>query len=463
MITISRIMICSACASFYLASHILALAAGSLPPGEVRVFGNQTYINLSLGESYRFLGKEIRAQSMAGPSAVVAVDDEIAPLKIARRILPTVVNRVRLSLCDTREMANYTKPRHYGTRESLTKDVLLCLSDPTKPLADPERFVFPVDRSDGFRWSMAENSHTYAFLSESRQHEGTDISLANGKVDQVDALVTIEDATVVWVQPHNGEQACVMLASGSTPGVYYVYQHLEAATVTVKAGERVKRGQKLGFIWGDNRWGHLHFGVIGWGDVSQYENRYRNSIPVFPMLYELWHGDLKPRIKQWSWGHWVFARNKATVENIKHLNAFDELLGYGWLLGDWCPAAKVEPTEGNDQYSSALLRKRLFHGTRSEAVNPKDYYDFEISVPNGKYAVNLLVGDVHHDTWQRLEVEGRPLGTYGLGANHLTWTKEQQVQVKDGRLTVRIYLKDNMTYASLSEVLFHFMDRRNAG
>ena len=212
------------------------------------------------------------------------------------------------------------------------------------------------------------------------------------------------------------------MESGSTPGVYFVYQHLEAATVTVKPGESIKRGQKLGYIWGDNRWGHLHFGVIAWGDTPRYENRYRNSVPAFPMLYEL--------------------------------------LGYGWLLGDWCPASKVEPIEGNDQYSSALLRKRLFRGTRSEAVNPEDYFDFEIAVPNGRYAVNLLLGDVNHPTWQRVEVEGVSLGSHELSASQLNWTRERIAGVTDGRLTIRIYLKDGATYAAPSEVLFNFMDRR---
>jgi murein DD-endopeptidase MepM/ murein hydrolase activator NlpD len=437
------------------------IAAAALPPGEVRLFGNQTYVNLSVRESYTFHGKNIRLESIAGASAVVSIDGTAVKLQMARRILSTVAAGVRLSLCDTRDMVEYTTEQHEGTRRSLTKDALLCLSDPDKPLLDPNRFTFPVDRTNGFNWTMAENSHTYAFLSEVRQHEGTDISIADGKVNPVHALVAIEDATVIWVHPHDREQLCLLLESSSTPGVYFVYQHLEATTVSLRAGDRVKRGQKLGFIWGDNDWGHLHFAVIGWGDPPSYEERYRNSIPAFPMLYELWHGDLEPRRKQWSWGLWTLARNRATVDNIKRLNAFDELLGYGWLLGDWCPAAKVEPTEGNDQYSSALLRKHLFDGTISEAVNPEDYYDFEIAVPNGRYAVNLLLGDANQRTSQRVIVEAAPFGSYDLEPNQLTWTRERRVQVTDGRLTIRLYLRDDTTYAALSEILFHYMNSRN--
>ncbi|MCB1122755.1 MAG: peptidoglycan DD-metalloendopeptidase family protein, partial [Verrucomicrobiae bacterium] len=377
-----------------------------------------------------------------------------------RRVLPSVVNGVRLYLCDTRLMANYTVPGPYGTRNGVTKDALLCMSDPRKPLLDPDRFVFPIDRSDGFNWSMAENSHTYAFLHPGRQHEGTDISLADGKANPVHALVAFEEATVAWVHPHSGEQACICLESRSTPGVYYIYQHIEAATVSVKTGDSIRKGTKLGYIWGDNSWGHLHFGIVGWGDEPVFDTRYANSIPAFAMLYELWNDDLELRPKIWSWGMWTFVRNRATVQNVKRQNAFDEKLGYGWLLGDWCPAKKVEPVEGKDQFSSALLKKTLFAESVSAATNPKDFYDFEIAVPNGNYSVNLLLGDVYQPTWQRVEIEGIDAGTYDLPPNALSWVGEKRARVEDGRLTVRIHLKDDATYASLSELSFYFRDRR---
>ena len=89
-----------------------------------------------------------------------------------------------------------------------------------------------------------------------------------------------------------------------------------------------------------------------------------------------------------------------------------------------------------------------------------DHFDFGIAVPNGRYAVNLLLGAVNNPTWQRVEVEGISFGTYELSANHLSWTRERNVSVDDGRLTIRIHLKDDVTYAALSEVLFNFMDRR---
>jgi hypothetical protein len=361
-------------------------------------------------------------------------------------------------------MARYTPDRpgapDRGMRGAVTKDALLCLSDPAKPLLDPDRFTFPIDRSDGYEWDMGEDSHTFAFLSEFRQHEGTDLSIADGRTQPLHALVAIEDAEVLRVREHSGEQASVCLESSAQPGIYYTYVHLSAETLRIRPGQRVKRGQKLAYIWGDERWGHLHFAVNFSVGLPPWENRYRSMIPAFPFLYELWNGDLRPRPKVWSYGVWTFARSKGTNHNVKRLGAFDELLGYGWLLGDWCPAKRVEPTEQRDKHLAALLFKTLFAGTGVAATNPANHYDFEIAVPNGRYALRAMLGDGNLSTWQRVSIEGVDMGVFDLEPNAFAWTVEQIVSVNDNRLTIRLELRDEKTAASLSEIMFGFMDRR---
>jgi hypothetical protein len=59
-----------------------------------------------------------------------------------------------------------------------------------------------------------------------------------------------------------------------------------------------------------------------------------------------------------------------------------------------------------------------------------------------------------------MEIEGADAGTFVLPANRSAWTDGQIVRVTDGWLTVRIHLKHDTTYAALSEVMFHFVDRR---
>jgi hypothetical protein len=77
------------------------------------------------------------------------VNGELIKLQMARRVLPTICNGVRVYLCDTRAMADYTGARHKTFRNGLTKDAMICLSDPAKPLLDPERICVP---SGSQRW-----------------------------------------------------------------------------------------------------------------------------------------------------------------------------------------------------------------------------------------------------------------------------------------------------------------------
>ncbi len=437
------------------------MPAQVLPPGETRVIANMTFVNLAAGQAYEYLGKRVVLKSIQGDSATVEVDGQGARIPLARLTLPIVLNGVRVFVSDTRIMANLTpnpSPRGRGNvRGAVTKDALLCLSDPAKPLLDPQRYTFPVDRSDGFDWEIGANSHTFAFLDPDRQHEGTDIPILAGRTAPVHALVAIEDARVLWAVKHSGEQVGVLLESRRQPGIYYHYQHLSAAALRVSAGESVKRGQKLGYIWGDNRWGHLHFTIGAWGAPPAHQ-KYEYAIAAFPLLYELWYGDLHARPRQWSYGAWTFARPRAINGNVKHMGAFNELLGYGWILGDWCPAAKVPPDK--EDVLSALPSKTLFAGTSAAATNPQDHYDFEIAVPHGRYALQALLGAANLATWQRVFFEGVAAGTYDLEPSAFAWTPERIVRVGDGRLTIRLHLRDATTPAGLSEIMFAFVDRR---
>lgn len=64
-----------------------------------------------------------------------------------------MVNGVRIYLCDTRLMADYTKPDSYETRNGQTKDALICLSGSAESPLDPDEYAFPIDRSGGFEWT----------------------------------------------------------------------------------------------------------------------------------------------------------------------------------------------------------------------------------------------------------------------------------------------------------------------
>ena len=97
----------------------------------------------------------------------------------------------------------------------------------------------------------------------------------------------------------------------------------------------------------------------------------------------------------------------------------------------------------------------LHQGTPAEAVNPCDYYDFEVDVEPGRYRVRLNVGDQEHATWQRVSVEAVNIGTYSLGQNEFQWTPATAIPVRDGRLTIRLHIKDDSSrYAAVKRIQF---------
>lgn len=422
------------------------------------VWGNAVYANLNIGESLPYLGKTIRLLDVTNNVATVSVDGETRPLTMARLALPTVINGVRVFVADTRPVASLTTDDKYPlVHATLTGDALLCLSDPARPLLDPERFTFPISRDDGFRWTMAENSHMFAYLRPQRSHEGIDIDLTAARGKEIHALVAIEDGTVRWVEYGQSPEACLLLESASQPGLYYIYQHLNRNKVLVQPGQSVRRGERLAYIWGDWRWGHLHFSVVGAGGQPNYAGRYRYVLNCFPQLAELWHGSLAIETPVCTSGNFRFANQYWEDGNTQRLSTWSDVLGYGWQLGDWCAAGKVEHSladEGGKPFQSARLSKIMHTQTRQPARNPHDWLDFEVAVENGTYGVRAEVGDDYAATWQQIEVEGTDAGTLQLPRGELAWTEEQHLTVCDGRLTIRIRLRDSHTPAGLRHLTF---------
>jgi murein DD-endopeptidase MepM/ murein hydrolase activator NlpD len=425
-------------------------------PGQPRTWGNGVYVDLALGQSHEHAGHTVRLLSMRGDRCIVEVDGYKAELIVARRQLPTVVNGLRLFMADNRVVADLTtdrnRPRLHG---ALTRDALLNLSDAAAPLLDPARYIFPISRQDGYVWSMEENSHMYAYLRDWRSHEGVDMDLHAARGRALHPLVAIEDGVVRWIDTMNTrpQQACLLLESASQPGIWYAYQHLNRERLLVSTGARVSRGQPLAFIWGDQQWGHLHFAVHGYGEMpANYGEVYRHELPCFPYLYELWHGTTQPMGRQWRSGRWTFDRHRASNGNRKSLNAYDPAVGYGWVLGAWNPAGKVERLPEVDWGTNARLRRTLFAGTPAQATNPHDYYAFRIDVPDGVYEVQACVGDSLAPTWQTVTVQGIDAGTYALPANRYAWTPVTRVTVTDQKLVIRIHLRDE-TRAGLAELI----------
>ena len=72
----------------------------------------------------------------------------------------------------------------------------------------------------------------------------------------------------------------------------------------------------------------------------------------------------------------------------------------------------------------------------------------------GIFAADVVVGDLELPTSQKLFIEDQFLADYQLDAGTYKSTGNKEVVVNDGRLTLRLELRDDETPAGISQLNF---------
>ena len=422
-------------------------------------WGNASYFNLKIGESLTFQDTEIKLLQLSNHFNQLKIGNDTVWLKVSRRTLPEIVSGLRIFVADNKNVKALTDD--IEVHGLLEKDVLLCLSNITEQLLNPGKYFFPISFNDGFLWSVEEDSHMFSYSKKKDKnhqlHYGIDIDLHDARGKEKHWIVAVENCTVVWVYKNLDEankETCVLLESESQPGIYYVYNHLYNKKVVVKEGDKLVRGEPIGTIWGDEIWGHLNFSVVKSDTIPSYDSRNFNAINFFPQLYELYFRQTYSFNRNYTKGKITFGQRRDLNGNEKNLLAFEEYSGKGWKLEQWNPADRVDFISKGEE-GNARLSKTIFSGEKASCINPNNWYDYEINVRNGVYRIRAKMGDYILPSWQKVEFEGVPAATYSLQAGELKWTSEKVVRVKDGKLTVRIFVNEkNNTTAGLSEIVF---------
>ena len=426
-------------------------------------WGNGYYYNLNRGDSIRFNNQTVRLLQVENHFNQIAIGNDTLWLKVSRRTPAKTSNGIRLFVADNKNVkALTTDKKVHGLLE---KDALVCLSNFLESLLDFRRYIFPVSYNDGFLWSTEEDTYMFSYLGKDvkngetiyRSYEGMGFDLHDARGLEKHWLLTIENSTVVWVEDDLGndeQQACLLLQSNSQPGIFYLYNHLFKKNLVVKEGQELVRGEPIGTIWGDSEWGHLQFAVIHSENVPVFSERFNNVVNGFPQLYELYFQEGSNYNKTFSKGRIYFGRSPSFNGNQKNIAAWEFYAGKGWQFGRWNTADKVDWVN-KDEKGNARLKKVLFEDTSAEARNPKNFYEYEINVRNGTYRIRAELGDLFLPSWQKVSFEGVDAGEFSLEAGQSTWTTERAVNVKDGTLTVRIYVDEqNKKVAGLSQIVF---------
>jgi hypothetical protein len=419
-------------------------------------WGNTSYFNINVGESVVFQDTEIKLLQIKNHYNQLLVGEDTIWLKISRRTLPTVVSGVRIFIADNRNVKALDLDS--GIHSLLSKDVLVALSSFKEPMLDSKKFIFPISFNDGFLWSVEEDSHMFSYVYEGgryNSHGGIDIDLHDARGLEKHWIIALENSRVVWVKVNeNKKESCILLESESQAGIYYVYKHLNQRKVEVKEGDRLLRGEAIGTIWGDEIWGHLHLSVIKSDTVPDIKSKYSNAVNFFPQLYELYFKQIYSFYRSYSKGIIHFGQRRNLRGNQKNISAFEPYSGKGWVFGKWNTTDRVEYSIKGET-ANARVRKILFSQKKASCKNPNNWYDYEISVHNGVYRIRAKVGDISHSSWQKIQFENVLASTYSLEAGEQKWTPEKVVKVNDGKLTVRIFVKENnIKPAGISQIVF---------
>ena len=425
-------------------------------------FGNSIYVNLSLGQSIDFNGNNIQLIKCKNGLSYLEINGKEIKLPVAKRTLPVVVDSVRIFIADQKEFKNITSDS--SVHALLESEAYICLSDPSKPLLNQNKYAFPISKKDGYTWSMEEDSHMFAYLGLAewissnyyRSHEGIDLNMHEARGKELHPLIAIENGEVVLVAGTSitkGKDGCIIIKSEANKNIYYVYKHTNPSTHKVREGQFVKKGDMLSYIWGDQAWGHLHFAVVYREEVPEYDNRYENCLNYFPHMYELYHDDLLSQKVSFTKGNFNFGCQRWVDGNSRRLNSYNELLGYGWDIRSWSTSQSVEGVLGVT-YGNARLKKTLHKGTKAASENPFNYFDFLVNVENGIYDVTCTIGDYELPCNFILSIENEESEKFSTLKKEFIKVKKNKVKISDGKLTVRIQLVNEDVVAGIKSLTF---------
>ncbi len=426
-------------------------------------WANASYFNFNTGDTVFFEGIEITLLKVENHFNLIKIAGDTVWMKVSRRSLPFYIGNLRIFVADNKNV----KALSANTRmhDLLKKEVLLCISRSGFPLLDPGKFIFPVSFSDGYKWNAEEDNYMFSFNKRNTgnkviigTHPGIDFNMHDARGLMKHWIVAIENSTVIWIENKNpeksGREVWVLLGSASQPGIYYLYKHLYNKNIEVKKGQKLLMGEPIGTIWGDDSWGHLTFSVIKAETAPTPQNCDENVVNCFPQIFELYFQQTTSLSKYFAKGRIFFGKNDSSNGNHKGTSAFEEYSGKGWLLGKWNAADKVDYyVKGNS--GNVRLGKTFFRHSNAECTNPNNWFDYEINVKNGIYRIRAKIGDVELPSWQKVSFENVEAGTFALDKNEFDWTSERVVRVKDGKLTVRIFVDETgEIVAGISEIVF---------
>lgn len=267
----------------------------------------------------------------------VEVDGQPITLTSGNHHLPQSIGPVRIDCPITRGYLENSNQEAWG----LDKDARLRLWPTDGPLFRPNSFVYPAKQRWFASLTQMANEPVYVDGGENPKvrkiyyHYGLDIGGAEEMVDVIaatDGLVVSAGKTVL--PDYDGTPVAPrydVIYLLDEQGWYYHYSHL--FTINVKAGERVKMGQKLGLLGkegGSGGWSHLHFDITSkqpsgkWGIQEGYA-----------FLWKAYHHQYQPKLLAVARPHHLARTGqKVTLDGSRSWSSAGKVARFEWQFTD---------------------------------------------------------------------------------------------------------------------------------
>ncbi len=282
-------------------------------------------------------------------TATVQINGREAVLTAGGYQLPVLVGRVQADCAVTKALVANSR----GNPWALDADARLRLWPGGWPWVRAETFAYPVRQRWFATQTQMANEPTFVDGVENPAakhiyyHDGLDIGGPDGLLEvtsTTDGLVIVagEDRVAGREElPVKGRADTVYVLDGR--GWLHRYSHL--ASVSVRAGQSVTKGDTLGVLGkeGDSGgWSHLHYAISAvqpsgrWGTVEGYAFLWQAYVQQYgPKLLAV----ARPHALAWT-------GQKVTLDGSRSWAACNNITGYFWTFGDGTTArgAKVERT-----------------------------------------------------------------------------------------------------------------------
>jgi murein DD-endopeptidase MepM/ murein hydrolase activator NlpD len=366
----------------------------------------------------------------------VEVNGAVATLTSATYNLPVAVGGVQIDCPVTR---GYTANSGKQNVWALTKAARLRLWPAGVPWIDTDTFVYPVKQ----RWfaSDTQMANEPVFVDAGEvlgtpaiyYHYGLDFGGAEALVEVVSAT----DGRVVSSAGTTLPAHADALVQGRYDVIYIVdgrgwhlrYSHLH--TIEVKAGQRVRMGQRLGLLGkegGSGGWSHLHFDI-----TSRQPNGQWGIQDGYAYVWQAYQRQSVPRVIAVARPHhFVAVGEKVVLDGGKSWSAAGSIARWDWTF-----------TDGGTATGATVERTYSRPGTYSEVLkatdgNGESAYDFAVVQVVDPADLKRLPPTIHAVYYPTTGVRAGDAVTFKV-RSFRTWAGSEEVwDFGDGSPSVKV-------------------------